>query len=51
MTENILGKAENPGYQHFYLFPQSFQKLQGHFRSGLCDKQLTLNPLPHNPDF
>ena len=23
--ENILGKAENAGYQHFLLFPQCFQ--------------------------
>ena len=25
--ENIVGKGENAGYQHFFLFPQSFQKL------------------------
>ena len=25
--ENIVGKAENAGYQHFLLFPQCFQKL------------------------
>ena len=24
--ENIVGKGENAGYQHFLLFPQSFQK-------------------------
>ena len=24
--ENIAGKAENAGYQHFLLFPQCFQK-------------------------
>ena len=24
--ENIAGKGENAGYQHFLLFPQSFQK-------------------------
>ena len=24
--ENILGKGENAGYQHFLLFPQYFQK-------------------------
>ena len=24
--ENILGKGENTGYQHFLLFPQCFQK-------------------------
>ena len=22
--ENIVGKGENAGYQHFFLFPQSF---------------------------
>ena len=26
-VENIVGKAENAGYQHFLLFPQCFQKL------------------------
>ena len=25
-TENIVGKEENAGYQHFPLFPQCFQK-------------------------
>ena len=24
--ENIVGKEENAGYQHFLLFPQGFQK-------------------------
>ena len=24
--ENIVGKGENVGYQHFLLFPQCFQK-------------------------
>ena len=24
--ENIVGKGENAGYQHFLLFPQSFQR-------------------------
>ena len=24
--ENIVGKEENAGYQHFLLFPQCFQK-------------------------
>ena len=24
--ENIVGKGENAGYQHFLLFPQGFQK-------------------------
>ena len=26
MFENIMGKGENAGYQHFLLFPQCFQK-------------------------
>ena len=26
MVENIVGKGENTGYQHFLLFPQGFQK-------------------------
>ena len=26
-VENIMGKGENAGYQHFLLFPQCFQKL------------------------
>ena len=25
-TENIVGKEENAGYQHFLLFPQCFQR-------------------------
>ena len=25
-VENIVGKRENTGYQHFLLFPQCFQK-------------------------
>ena len=26
-VENIVGKGENAGYQHFFLFPQWFLKL------------------------
>ena len=26
LIENIVGKGENAGYQHFLLFPQCFQK-------------------------
>ena len=31
-VENIVGKGENAGYQHFLLFPQCFQKafFRGH---------------------
>ena len=35
-VENIVGKGENAGYQHFLLFPQCFQKasLSGLLRVG-----------------
>ena len=26
MVENIVGKGENAGYQHFFLFPQCLYK-------------------------
>ena len=41
-VENIVGKGENAGYQHFLLFPQCFQKAysQGCKTSGLCGKEL-----------
>ena len=37
MVENIVGKGENAGYQHFLLFPQSFQKVSfsGSFKVGI----------------
>ena len=38
--ENILGKGENAGHQHFVLFPKCFQKAS-FSRSGLCGKELT----------
>ena len=38
--ENILGKGENAGYQHFLLFPQCFQKSSFTEVSGLCGKGL-----------
>ena len=36
-AENIVGKGENAGYQHFLLFPQCFQKasLHGLFKVGI----------------
>ena len=42
-VENIVGKRENAGYQHFLLFPQCFQKpsFTGRLKSGLCGKELT----------
>ena len=37
--ENIVGKGENAGNQHFLLLPQCFQKAS-FSRSGLCGKGL-----------
>ena len=36
-VENIVGKGENAGYQHFLLFPQCFQKasFQGSLKVGI----------------
>ena len=36
-VENIVGKGENAGYQHFLLFPQCFQKasFSGSFKAGI----------------
>ena len=42
-VENILGKGENAGYQHFLLFQKKFSKcpfLKGRLKSGLCSKGL-----------
>ena len=35
--ENIVGKGENAGYQHFLLFPQCFQRAfnPGLFKVGI----------------
>ena len=44
-VENIVGKVENAGDQHFLLFPQFFQ-LASFFKvvkSELCGKGLTFN--------
>ena len=40
MEENIVGKGENAGYQHFLLFQESFQSLHFHgcLYKGLCGK-------------
>ena len=40
--ENIVGKGENAGYQHFLLFPQCFQKpsLSGSLKVGTVWKEL-----------
>ena len=36
-VENIMGKGENAGYQHFLLFPLCFQKapLPGSLKDGI----------------
>ena len=41
-VENIVGKGENAGCQHFLLFPQCFQKasFSGSLKLGLCSKEL-----------
>ena len=41
MVENIVGKRENAGYQHFLLFQQYFKRLhfQGLQKSGVCGKE------------
>ena len=45
-VENMVGKGQNAGYQHFVLFPQCFQKssLSG---SLSWDKELNSNPFQH----
>ena len=51
MVENILGKGENAGYQHFLLFPKCFQKPPslGWLKVGIMWERV--NSLPHKPDF
>ena len=41
-VENIVGKGENAGYQHFLLFQQYFQNATypGSLKLGLCCKEL-----------
>ena len=42
-VENIVGKGENNGYQHFSPFPTMFSKAfvrWGRLKSGLCGKRL-----------
>ena len=36
-VENIVGKGENAGYQHFLLFPQCFKK------ASMCGNELILS--------
>ena len=46
-TENIVGKGENAGYQHFHLFPQCFQKssFSGSLKVETC--VVTYKPYRH----
>ena len=41
-VESVVGKRENPGYQHFLLSPQAFKKacFSGSLKLGLCGKEL-----------
>ena len=43
-VENIVGKGENTGYQHFLFFSQCVQKLSfsESLKLGLCCKDLNL---------
>ena len=43
-VENIVGKGENAGYQHFLLFPQCFQttSFSESLRVELCGKELII---------
>ena len=44
VVENIMGKGENTGYQHFLLFPEYFQNISFSGllikKSGLCGIEL-----------
>ena len=42
--ENIVGKEENAGYQHFLLFPQCFQKASslGSLKVGIVRQRVKL---------
>ena len=52
--ENIVGKEENAGYQHFLLFTQGFQKASfwASLKLGIVWERIkhhvVFNPLPHN---
>ena len=43
--ENIVGKEENAGYQHFLLFPQCFQKAFSSNASKIVIVWLRINKL------
>ena len=44
--ENIVGKEENAGYLSIFFFSQNVFKrlfLHGHYKSGLCGKELIIS--------
>ena len=41
--ENVVGKEENAGYQHFLLFPQCFQKAFSSYASKVAIVWLWVN--------
>ena len=51
--ENIVGKGENAGYQHFLLFLQCFQKpsFLGLLKIGLCGRELKYKPFQTKEGF
>ena len=46
-VEDVFGKGENAGQQHFFLYPKCFQTASFHgvWKVGLCDKFLI--PIPY----
>ena len=46
-VENIVGKGENAGYQHFLLFPQCFEKASLPEASKGVILWEWVNPLPN----
>ena len=50
-VENIVGKGENAGYQHFLLFPQCFQKASFQEASKGVIVWEWVNPFPNKPRF
>ena len=48
-VQNIVGKGENDGYQHFQLFPTMFSK--GFFFKVVKSWDCVVNPFPNKPWF
>ena len=48
MVENIVGKGENAGYQHFLLFPQYFQKASFSSSLKVGSVWYGVNPFPND---